>query len=261
MTDHTPSGSISFTPHAQCQSCCTQLVNFGVTMAGINILGNINLHIHCGELTALIGPNGAGKTTLFRAILGEIRHTGTLRFVHSGSQEPVSPKIGYVPQKLDFDIHSPISVLDLFASTVSKRPAFLGYSSSLRKTATQILSVVRADHLIHRRLGALSGGELQRVLLALALCPVPDILLLDEPISGIDVQGTALFYQIASELRRRYDLSIILVSHDIPAVSRFADRIVVLNRGVILDGRPADVIKDEKVIQTLGLSLPEGESS
>ncbi len=231
-------------------------------MGDVFILENINLHIHCGELTALVGPNGAGKTTLFRAILGEIPHSGSVEFCHSSSQT-VKGKltIGYVPQRIDFDASCPLSVLDLIAISISKRPICFGYSSSLIKLSTEILSLTHAEHLIKKQLGKLSGGELQRVLLALALYPVPNLLLLDEPISGADVTGTKAFYKMVSDFRHRFDLSIILVSHDIASMMLLADRLIVLNRSIIADGPPAKVLENTSVEQTLGLTFLQREQS
>lgn len=230
--------------------CCTRLENFGVRIGETEILRDINLHIHCGDLMALIGPNGAGKTTLLKAILGEIPHTGALRFLDARNCQARKPIVGYVPQKIDFDPGAPVSVLDLFSAALSSRPVCLGHSRRLRQRAAANLARVQADHLLKRRLGDLSGGELQRVLLALALDPKPDLLLMDEPVSGIDAHGRELFYDLVSDLRRHYDLSIILVSHDLALVSRYAERVVLLNRTVLCDGTPEEVFADGKISLT-----------
>jgi len=239
-----------------CGGCCTRLVNFGVTLNRISILEHINLHVHCGELTVLLGPNGAGKTTLFRAMLGELPYTGALHFVHAGSEERfIHPRIGYVPQKLDIDTLAPITVLDLFAGALAHRPVWLGHSTAIRTKAFAMLSVVNAQSLLDQCLGQLSCGQLQRVLLALALTPVPDLLLLDEPVSGVDPAGIDLFYRMVSELRRTFDLSILLVSHDIPTAARFADRIIFLNRTILCDGLPREVLAGPCIRQTFGIDL------
>lgn len=239
-----------------CGLCCTKLKNLGVTIGKTEILRDIDLHIHCGEITALVGPNGAGKTTLLKAILGEISHTGELSFLDAEDCRR-NPVVGYVPQRLDFDHGSPISVLDLFSACLSSWPVCLGHSRRLREQASASLAGVQADHLFDRRLGDLSGGELQRVLLALALDPSPDLLLLDEPVSGIDVQGKELFYNLVSNLRLQYDMSIILVSHDWSLVSRYADRIVLLDRTVQCSGTPQEVFSNEKILRTYGPSIRE----
>jgi len=237
-----------------CGLCCTRVDNFGVTFGNNKILENVNIHIHCGELTAIIGPNGAGKSTLFKAMLGEIRHTGQLKFMDSKGQRSGKPIIGYVPQHLTFDIDTPTSVLDLFMVCNSKIPAWLLTTKKIKNMVKESLSVVKAEHLINRRIGALSGGELQRVLLALALDPIPDLLLLDEPVSGIDQNGLELFYNTVSELREKYDLSIILISHDLDLVEKYADRVVLLNGTVLCNGTPKEVFNDEKTSQVFGMT-------
>ena len=166
--------------------CCTKIENLCVTKGNQEILKNVNLHIHCGELTALIGANGAGKSTLLKAILGENEYSGSLTFVDGNDKMSRRPIIGYVPQKLDFDYSSPVSVLDVFACTQSNRPVYFSHDKKVKDIALRSLRKVQGENLINKRLGVLSGGELQRVLLALALEPIPDILLLDEPVSGID---------------------------------------------------------------------------
>ena len=119
---------------------------------------------------------------------------------------------------------------------------------------------MQAGHLLDHRLGALSGGELQKVLLALALDPLPDLLLLDEPISGVDQKGRGTFYNLVSDLRHQYDLSIILVSHDFRLLSQYADRVVFLNRTVQCSGSPAEVFSSEKITQAFGLLNWEAQS-
>ncbi|MFX4260707.1 metal ABC transporter ATP-binding protein [Pelotomaculum propionicicum] len=240
-----------------CGLCCTKLKSFGVTIGKNEILRDINLHIHCGGLTALVGPNGAGKTTLLKAIMGEIPHSGTLRFLDIKDCHTRKPLLGYVPQKLEFDPGAPISVLDLFSAGLSARPIFLGHSTRQREHAAASLSVVQAEHLLERRLGDLSGGELQRVLLALALDPCPDLLLMDEPVSGVDPNGREIFYNIVSNLRQHYDLSIILVSHDLAVVSRHADRVVFIDRTLQCQGTPEEVFNNEKILRAYGFVYQE----
>ena len=239
-----------------CGLCCTKIEGFGVIRGQFEILKNVNLHIHCGDLTAIIGPNGAGKSTLLKAILGEIPHSGELHFLDEKNNHTGRPLIGYVPQKLDFDNSSPVSVYDLFASALSNKAVWYFHSKRTHALVRQSLARVQAEHLIDRRIGALSGGELQRVLLALALDPVPDLLLLDEPVSGIDHNGLLMFYKTVSDLRRNYDLSIILVSHDLNLVAQYADRVVFLNNKTVEScGTPQEVFGDSKVVELFGLNF------
>jgi zinc transport system ATP-binding protein len=232
---------------SSCGYCCTKLVRLGVALGQHRILEDVNLHVHCGQLTAVIGPNGAGKTTLLKAILGDLPHTGHIHFLDSAGRRPDRPLLGYVPQKLEFDATSPATVRDLFAGAAGRWPLWLGIGRRRSEQIASLLERMEAGHLIDRRLGQLSGGELQRVLLALAIYPVPNLLLLDEPVSGVDLSGIEIFYRMVSQLRKDFHLSIILVSHDLGAVARYADRIVFLNRTVIADGPPGLVMSNPLV--------------
>ncbi len=237
-------------------ACCTRIENLGVRIGNADILENVDLHLHCGQLIALIGPNGAGKTTLLRAMLGELPHSGKLHFLPVRKEGgEASPRIGYVPQKLEMDLLAPVSVLDLFAGAVSRRPTWLGCRRKALKGSLEMLAIVGAENLVEKKLGQLSGGQLQRVLLALALTPVPEILLLDEPVAGVDQAGIEMFYKMVSQFRRAFDLAILLISHDLPVISRFADRMVFLNRKILCDGTPAEVLSNPLVQQTFGFDF------
>ena len=230
-----------------CNLCCTKIINFGVTKGSTKILRNVNMHFHCGDLTAIIGPNGAGKSTLLKAILGEVKHSGELHFMDSSNLHTGHPIIGYVPQQLEFDKGTPTSVLDLFTVCKSNMPVWFMKSKKIRAQVEKNLSIVQAENLIDKKLGNLSGGELQRVLLALALDPMPNLLLLDEPVSGIDQNGLQLFYETLSKLRNEFDLSIILVSHDLDLVAEFADRVVLLDKTVLYSGTPEEVFASKQI--------------
>ena len=189
-------------------SCCLRVENLSVRIGNERILSDVNLHVHCGELVALIGPNGAGKSTFLKAILGQRDYEGIIAFSEPG-QRSKKPRIGYVPQSPAFDSSDPVSVSDLFACCMSKRPAFLGLGKNMRKLVQECLERVHGEDLIDKPIGALSGGELQRVLLALALEPLPNILILDEPLSGVDVDGIGILMDMLDEIRQTYDLSIL----------------------------------------------------
>lgn len=250
--------NLNYSNHNKCSDfCCTKVENLSVTIGTNNILKDINLHFHCGELTSIIGPNGAGKSTLLKALLGEIKHTGKLSYVGTSSKGVTSPIIGYVPQYLNFDLSTPASVLDLFIACNSQTPVWLYSSKKYRNKVSESLSRVKAEYLIDRKLGALSGGELQRVLLALALDPMPNILLLDEPVSGIDQNGLELFYDILIDVKSKYDLSIILVSHDLDLVAKYADKVVLLKGTVLCSGTPKEVFTNKTTSKIFGLSWYE----
>ncbi|MDG5814218.1 metal ABC transporter ATP-binding protein [Chitinispirillales bacterium ANBcel5] len=240
-----------------CRSCCTRLEKVKVTLGGTTILHNVNLHFHCGQFIVIIGPNGAGKSTLLKAIAGEIPYEGELKFHRFGKSEPIVPKIGYVPQKMPFDTHAPFSVEDLFGLSLTKKPRWLFQDKTVKERASKALAAVRGEHLLKRRIGQLSGGELQRVMLSLALTPRPDILLLDEPLSGVDFSGLNLFYKMISELRTEHDLSIVMVSHDLAISTAYADRVVFLNGEKIVEGSGEAVFGSPEVREIFGtVSFP-----
>lgn len=221
-------------------ACCLKVQNLDVRIGNSNILSGINLHAHCGELIALIGPNGAGKSTLLKAILGQIEHSGNISFSVPG-QRNRRPTIGYVPQSPVFDPGDPVTVADLFACCMSKRPAFLGISRNMRETIEECLSRVHGEDLIDKRVGILSGGELQRVLLALALEPLPNILILDEPLSGVDVEGMETLMDMLDEIRHVYDLSILMTTHDFTMLPAYADQVILINHRIVTQG-PANTV-------------------
>lgn len=237
-----------------CRHCCIQIKDLTVRLAGELILERVSLHLHCGEVMAVVGPNGAGKTTLFRAILGEVPYRGAMSSLIGGAERR-RPRIGYVPQKLQFDLDSPVSVADLVVAAISRRPAWLGITATALGNVKNILSLFSADHLISRRIGELSGGELQRVLLAIAMTSKPELLLLDEPNTGVDVKGLALFYQLVRDLRKQHDISVILVTHDLSGIARYVDRIILLNKTVVAEGAPKEVLSDEKLLRAFGPRL------
>ena len=241
--------------------CCTKIENFGVTIGKNKIFENVNLHIHCGELTALIGPNGAGKSTLLKSILGEVKHEGDLHYIDAKGKHTGNPIIGYVPQYLNFDLSTPTSVIDVFMACLSNKPVWLFRTKQIRKRVLNNLKRVKAEHLIDRRIGALSGGELQRILLALALDPIPDLLLLDEPVSGVDQNGLELFYEIVSDLRKSNDLAIILISHDLNLVAKHADRVVLLDKTIVCNGSPKEVFQNEKTKKVFGMLVSTEEEN
>ena len=222
-------------------SCCLKVQNVSVKIGGDKILKNVNIHVHCGQMVALIGPNGAGKSTLLKALLGEREFDGNIIFSVPGSRR-AKARIGYVPQSPNFDPGDPVSVSDLFACCLSRRPAFLGASRSDRELILECLERVHGEDLIDKRVGTLSGGELQRVLLALALEPMPNILILDEPLSGVDIEGQTGLMDMLDEIRRDFDLSILMTTHDFSMLPRYADRVVLIDHEVKCQGTADEVL-------------------
>ena len=230
-------------------SCCLRVQNLSVKIGTEAILHDMDMHVHCGQLVALIGPNGAGKSTFLKAVLGQVDYDGVIAFSSPGQRDR-RPRIGYVPQSPTFDSGDPVSVADLFACCMSKRPAFLGLSKSMRKTVLECLERVHGEELIDKRVGTLSGGELQRVLLALALEPLPNILILDEPLSGVDVEGMCTLMDTLDEIRKTYDLSILMTTHDFSILDRYADQVVLIDHTVLAQGKPGEVLDSEAFRQT-----------
>lgn len=225
-------------------SCCLRIQDLSVKIGSDTILKDVNLHVHCGEMVALIGPNGAGKSTLLKAILGQQEHEGIISFSVPG-QRNRKAKIGYVPQSPAFDPGDPITVTDLFTCCMRKRPAFFGATKSIKKHVLTCLERVHGENLIDKRVGTLSGGELQRVLLALALEPLPNILILDEPLSGVDVDGMAILMDMLDEIRQVYDLSILMTTHDFAMLPVYADQVVLVDREILRQGTPKEVLESE----------------
>ena len=230
-------------------SCCLRVENLNVEMGDNSILKDVNLHVHCGQMVALIGPNGAGKSTFLKAILGQREYRGVIAFSEPG-QRSQKPRIGYVPQSPSFDPSDPVSVADLFSCCLSSRPAFLGQSKNQRKHILECLDRVHGTDLLDKRVGTLSGGELQRVLLALALEPMPSILILDEPLSGVDVEGMETLMDMLDEIRKTYDLSILMTTHDFTMLERYADMVVLIDHGVVAMGSPAQVLNSPQFRET-----------
>lgn len=230
-------------------SCCLRVQNLSIKIGSEQILHDINMHVHCGQLVALIGPNGAGKSTFLKAVLGQLDYDGVIAFSSPGQRDR-RPRIGYVPQSPTFDPGDPVSVADLFACCMSRRPAFLGLGNSMRKTVLECLERVHGEDLIDKRVGTLSGGELQRVLLALALEPLPNILILDEPLSGVDVEGMSNLMDMLDEIRKTYDLSILMTTHDFSTLKKYADQVVLMDHTVLSQGSAETVLASDAFRQT-----------
>lgn len=226
-------------------SCCLRVQNLSVKLGNAQILSDVNMHVHCGQLVALIGPNGAGKSTFLKAILGQQEYDGVIAFSTPGSRGR-NMKIGYVPQSPAFDPGDPVSVADLFVCCMSRKPAFLGIGKTMRQRILDCLDRVHGTDLIDKRVGTLSGGELQRVLLALALEPIPNILILDEPLSGVDVEGQTELMDMLDEIRKTYDLSIVMTTHDFTTLSRYADQVALINHRIVRMDTPAELLNSQE---------------
>lgn len=225
-----------------------------VELNGRRILDHIDADIMRHQITALIGLNGSGKTTLLRALIREYPYRGEVRFFCGHDHSKHRPEhIGYVPQRLTIDNRSPLTVKEFFALSLQRWPLFLGVTSKVAHRAEELLSRVGAKHLFNRPVAKLSGGELQRVLLSLALEPKPELLLLDEPAAGIDFADQKPFYDLLKEINRERQITILLVSHDLSVVSEHADHVLCLQDGrIACQGPPSETLTDEAIKRTFG---------
>jgi zinc transport system ATP-binding protein len=207
-----------------------------VRFANKAVLEGVQITVHKGEIVTLIGPNGAGKTTLVRAVLGLLKpDRGTLW------RKP-RLRVGYMPQKLHVDPTLPLSVL-----------RFLRLVPGVdRADALAALAEVGAEHVIDSPLQTVSGGEMQRVLLARALLRQPELLVLDEPVQGVDVAGQAELYRLIGQLRERHGCGVLMVSHDLHLVMSSTDQVVCINRHVCCSGHPEQVSTDPAFIELFG---------
>lgn len=235
-----------------CGFHCIKMNDIGVTVGEQVILHDVNLHIHCGELAAIIGKNGAGKSTLIRAILDDIPHRGIIEYKDRQNGNFENLKIGYVPQSLNLERKTPVSVYDMLATFQTKAPVFLMKRKKTREKILETLRIFKAEDLIDKQVCNLSGGELQRVLLSMAVMDEPNLLLLDEPVSGIDQNGMDLFYETVDALKNHYDLAIILISHDLDYVARYADQVILLDKTVVKQGKVRLVYESEEFLSVFG---------
>ncbi len=230
-------------------SVSVEINNVSVNYNGVSILENISANIPGGSLTAVLGPNGGGKTTLLKCLLNSIKYSGKIVY-KSLKQEKI--KIGYVPQKVETDRNIPVTVLEYLVSGFQTLPVVFGVFSKHKKEAEEALNMTGGLKLINKQLGKLSGGEMQRVLLALALMQKPNMLVLDEPSSGIDMSGEALFCGLISSLKKRLDITVIMVTHDIEVARAHSDNILLLKKTVRGSGSPSEMLKDQKLKELFG---------
>ena len=234
--------------------CSVKIEELSVRKGSTEILNQVNLTANHGEILALIGRNGAGKTTLLKAILGQTPYTGRITYFNCQGKEITRPRIGYVPQFLAFDRSTPVTVEDLFCANRSRIPVWMSHGKKRQKEAESLLEKVGGTGLFRKKLGALSGGELQRVLLAFVLDPLPDLLLLDEPVSAVDRKGVGVFYDLVTSLRSEYHMPVILVSHDLGHVKKYASKAAFLQDGTVAMQNAVDkVLNNPQVREAFGL--------
>ena len=204
---------------------CDQLC---VELGGAKVLDGLSLTVHEGDFLAVLGPNGGGKTTLLKAMLGLVKPSSGSVTVFGREPGRASGRIGYVPQRLDFDRSFPISAMEVaLMGRLSRKRLLQRYGREDRRKALEALETTGLSALAGRRIGALSGGELQRVLIARALAGEPELLLLDEPTASVDPDMKTTIYDLLDQLKKSH--TIVLVTHDTGTIGRHVSRIACLN--------------------------------
>jgi len=208
----------------------------GLSLGNTEILRGVTFKVRAGTIHCIVGANGGGKTSLVRSLLGQMPHTGRISV-----QWGEGRVIGYVPQALDFDKSLPITVRDFMAMTCQRRPVFLGVARARRAEIEAAVERLGLKDKLKTRLGSLSGGERQRVLFAQALIPEPALLVLDEPMTGLDLAGKEILERAIAAFVKAGGTAL-WINHDIVQVHELADALTYVNRTVLLDGAPREVL-------------------
>jgi zinc transport system ATP-binding protein len=213
-----------------------EFAGVGLSLGNTQILSDVTFTIRSGAVHCVVGANGGGKTSLIRCLVGQMPHSGRITINWADGRV-----IGYVPQGLDFDRSLPITVADFMGMTTQRRPVFLGLSPKRRKVIAEALDRVAMSAKLKTRLGSLSGGERQRVLFAQAMVPEPALLILDEPMTGLDLTGRQILEGAIRDFARGGG-TVVWINHDIEQVHEVADSMTYVNREVLLDGPPREVL-------------------
>lgn len=209
------------------------------------VLEDVTFTVERGNITALIGPNGSGKTTLLKLILGLLETKNGQISILGRPIGDVRGRVGYVPQRFEFDRYFPITVREFMELAIKRR-------EDRPRVATKINEVGLGPEIMDQKLGSLSGGQLQRVLIAQAILNEPDILFLDEPAAGIDIAGEAMFYDILQHLNETHHTTIFLVSHDVSFISETVSQIICLNKKLLCSGPPKEALSEAQMSELFG---------
>lgn len=219
-----------------------EIKNLSLTLSNTNILENINLTIEEGKIHCLVGPNGGGKTSLLKCILGKVPYNGEIYMSYENNK-----KIGYVPQSINFDKTLPITVENFLSIIYDTKPCFLGVSKKNKNMIKEILTKVGMYEKRKRLVGNLSGGERQRLLLAQAIFPEPNLLILDEPFTGIDKLGEEYFKEVIKDLKNK-GVTILWIHHNLKQVMEMADVVTCIKQKLQFTGKPNEVLNEEKIL-------------
>jgi len=228
-----------------------------VQLGGQPVLRGVNLRVAAGQLIALIGPNGSGKTTLLRALLGlQPLHSGQIHLLGEPDFRQALPRVGYVPQRLELERSFVLSVREFLALRLPETSQWFWFSK--RRTDALLrasLAEIGVETLLDKPLAGLSGGQLQRVLIAFSLLRRPELLLLDEPTAGVDAPGEETFYDLIAGIQKRHRMTVVLVSHDLSMVCRHAHRVYALNGVICCEGTPEEVMSAESLKEAFGIHV------
>jgi zinc transport system ATP-binding protein len=221
-----------------------EIKNLTIEYPGVKAIDNVSFSVDENDFLGIIGPNGAGKSTLFSCMLGlNNQYSGTISFFGKNIRESKKylKDIGYVPQKPIFEKNFPATVREIVRMGLRKK--------SDEKRVDKVLQDVWIHELSHKRIGELSGGQQQRVFIAKALVGDPKILILDEPVTGIDTQSTELFYGILRDLNKKQNITIIWSSHDLDAVNRLANKVACLDRTLFFHGVSEQFFNNDELVK------------
>ncbi|MBI2064113.1 MAG: metal ABC transporter ATP-binding protein [Candidatus Yanofskybacteria bacterium] len=219
--------------------------NLGVKFDQNEVLKGLGFFVQKGDVLAIIGPNGSGKSVLFRALLGLIPYSGKIEWAKG-------LRLSYVPQKLNIDKELPLSVEEFLKIKSKNHNKIISVLNSVGLSDKDHEKGHLARHLLKQRLGWLSGGQLQRVLIAWAVLDDPDVLLFDEPTSGIDIGGEETIYNLLRKLKEERNLTMLLISHDLNIVYKYANNVICLNKEMICYGVPSEVLDPSALTKLYG---------
>lgn len=234
------------------QTSAISVDNLSVELDGHHILENLSFAVPAGQTTAIIGPNGAGKTVLAKTIMNLLpKKTGEIHIFGTNHERysKVSELLSYVPQKIDLDRAFPLTVEGLFALR-SSTP--IGIRKKDKEKMEELLRLVGMSKKVHARLTTLSGGQLQRILIAYSLMDDPKLLILDEPAAGIDVSGQDTIYTLLEKIQADRELTMVMISHELDVVMQYADQVLCLNQQLLCAGVPREVLSKDVIDKMYG---------
>jgi zinc transport system ATP-binding protein len=214
-----------------------QVKDLAISIGKHTIIESLSFDVKAGEALAIIGPNGAGKTMLLKALLGFLKYSGEIKWKHG-------VKLGYVPQRMDIETDVPLTVREFFQ--------FRGNNIRREKVTEALKAVELSEEILEMGLGEISVGQRQRILVAWAVLGNPNVLLFDEPTADIDIVGQQSIYKMIHNLQHNLGLTIILVSHDLNVIYRYANKVLCLNRRQLCMGAPKEVLTTDQLLELYG---------